>query len=89
MALQKNKLKNGMVFHMKTTIKRLEKLARDVIKIVHEVNDIYTNDLNLLSRRLTLLKELTNTLPAISELINQIQLEDQKDNIGVGMTTDD
>jgi hypothetical protein len=78
-------LKNGMVFLMTKTIKRLNDLHKNIIKVIHELNDMPTNDLNILSRRFELLKELASVLPAIAELINQAQLEDNTD-IKIGMT---
>jgi hypothetical protein len=44
-----------------------------------------TSDLNILSRRFELLKELASVLPAIAELLNQVQLEDNTD-IKIGMS---
>ena len=78
-------LKNGTVFLMTKTIKRLNDLHKNIIKVIHELNDMPTNDLNILSRRFELLKELASVLPAIAELINQAQLEDNTD-IKIGMS---
>lgn len=90
MVLQKKKLKNGMVFHM-TTSKKLLKLHNDIIKVIHAVNDSPSIDLKVLSRRMDLLKQLSNALPVISELINQVNTEEQidLDNFKVGMTSSD
>jgi hypothetical protein len=73
---------------MTKTIKRLNDLHKNIIKVIHELNDMPTRDLNILSRRFQLLKELASVLPAIAELINQAQLEDN-DDVKIGMTTDD
>ena len=78
-------LKNGMVFLMTKTIKRLNDLHKNIIKVIHELNDMPTSDLNILSRRFQLLKELASVLPAIAELLNQAQLEDNTD-INIGMS---
>lgn len=76
-----------MVFLMTKTTKRLETLSKNIIKIIHEFNDIPTQDLTILSKRLGLLKELSNALPVINELINQLELDEQ--NFSVGMTTEE
>ena len=76
-----------MVFLMTKTIKRLETLSKNIIKIIREFNDIPMEDLSILSKRLGLLKELSNALPIINELINQLELDEQ--NFSVGMTTED
>jgi hypothetical protein len=92
MALQKKKPKNGMVFHMtknKNPIKNLEKLANDVIKVIHLFNDLKIKDLNLGQKRFALLNQLSNVLPVINELINHIELEDTTDVPNIGMTTED
>ena len=81
-------LKNGMVFPMTKTIKRLNSLHKNIIKVIYELNDMPTKDLNILSRRFELLKQLSNALPTIAELLNQTQLEDNSD-IKIGMTSDD
>ena len=80
-----------MVFPMKKTIKRLNDLHKNIIKVIHELNDMPTRDLNILSRRFELLQQLSSMLPAIAELINQTQLEEQidLDNFKVGMTSSD
>lgn len=80
-----------MVFPMTKTIKRLNDLHKNIIKVIHELNDMPTRDLNILSRRFELLKQLSSMLPAIAELINQTQLEEETDldNLKLGMTTDD
>jgi hypothetical protein len=70
---------------MKKTIKRLNDLHKNIIKVIHELNDMPTSDLNILSRRFQLLKELASVLPAIAELLNQAQLEDNSD-INIGMS---
>jgi hypothetical protein len=72
---------------MTKTTKRLETLSKNIIKIIHEFNDIPTQDLTILSKRLGLLKELSNALPVINELINQLELDEQ--NFSVGMTTEE
>ena len=72
---------------MTKTIKRLETLSKNIIKIIREFNDIPMEDLSILSKRLGLLKELSNALPIINELINQLELDEQ--NFSVGMTTED
>jgi hypothetical protein len=72
---------------MTKTTKRLETLSKNIIKIIREFNDIPTQDLTILSKRLGLLKELSNALPVINELINQLELDEQ--NFSVGMTTED
>jgi hypothetical protein len=74
-----------MVFLMTKTIKRLNDLNKNIIKVIHQLNDIPTRDLNILNRRFQLLKELANVLPAIAELIVQTQLEDNTD-IKIGMS---
>lgn len=74
-----------MVFLMTKTIKRLNNLHKNIIKVIHELNDMPTRDLNILSRRFELLKELASLLPAIAELLNQVQLEDNTD-IKIGMS---
>ena len=74
-----------MVFLMTKTIKRLNDLHKNIIKVIHELNDMPTRDLNILSRRFELLKELASLLPAIAELLNQVQLEDNTD-IKIGMS---
>ncbi len=76
-----------MVFLMTKTTKRLETLSKNIIKIIREFNDIPTENLSILSKRLGLLKELSNALPVINELINQLELDEQ--NFSVGMTTED
>ena len=76
-----------MVFLMTKTIKRLETLSKNIIKIIREFNDIPMENLSILSKRLGLLKELSNALPVINELINQLELDEQ--NFNVGMTTED
>jgi hypothetical protein len=70
---------------MTKTIKRLNDLNKNIIKVIHQLNDIPTRDLNILNRRFQLLKELANVLPAIAELIVQTQLEDNTD-IKIGMS---
>jgi hypothetical protein len=70
---------------MTKTIKRLNNLHKNIIKVIHELNDMPTRDLNILSRRFELLKELASLLPAIAELLNQVQLEDNTD-IKIGMS---
>jgi hypothetical protein len=70
---------------MTKTIKRLNDLHKNIIKVIHELNDMPTSDLNILSRRFELLKELASVLPAIAELLNQVQLEDNTD-IKIGMS---
>jgi hypothetical protein len=72
---------------MTKTIKRLNNLHKNIIKVIHELNDMPTKDLNILSRRFQLLKELSTVLPAISELLNQVQLDEQ--DFSIGMTTED
>jgi len=72
---------------MTKTIKRLKDLHKNIIKVIHELNDMPTKDLNILSRRFQLLKELSTVLPAISELLNQVQLDEQ--DFSIGMTTED
>jgi|688.fasta_scaffold70111_12 hypothetical protein len=72
---------------MTKTTKRLETLSKNIIKIIREFNDIPTENLSILSKRLGLLKELSNALPVINELINQLELDEQ--NFSVGMTTED
>ena len=72
---------------MTKTIKRLETLSKNIIKIIREFNDIPMENLSILSKRLGLLKELSNALPVINELINQLELDEQ--NFNVGMTTED
>ena len=72
---------------MTKTTKRLETLSKNIIKIIREFNDIPTENLSVLSKRLSLLKELSNALPVINELINQLELDEQ--NFSVGMTTED
>ena len=74
-----------MVFLMTKTIKRLNDLNKNIIKVIHELNDMPTRDLNILNRRFQLLKELANVLPAIAELIVQTELEDNI-NIKIGMS---
>jgi hypothetical protein len=71
---------------MTKTIKRLNDLHKNIIKVIHELNDMPTRDLNILSRRFELLKELSTALPAIAELLNQVQLEDDDNNISLGMS---
>jgi hypothetical protein len=73
---------------MTKTIKRLNDLHKNIIKVIHELNDMPTSDLNILSRRFELLKQLSTMLPTIAELLNQAQLEDNTD-VKIGMTTDD
>ena len=87
MALQKKKPKNGMVFLMKNNVKQLETLSKNIIKIIREFNNIPMEDLSIFSKRLGLLKELSNALPVINELINQVELDEQ--DINIGMTTED
>jgi hypothetical protein len=70
---------------MTKTIKRLNNLNKNIIKVIHELNDMPTRDLNILNRRFQLLKELANVLPAIAELIVQTELEDNID-IKIGMS---
>jgi flagellar hook-associated protein FlgK len=70
---------------MTKTIKRLNDLNKNIIKVIHELNDMPTRDLNILNRRFQLLKELANVLPALAELIIQTQLEDNTD-IKIGMS---
>jgi hypothetical protein len=70
---------------MTKTIKRLNDLNKNIIKVIHELNDMPTRDLNILNRRFQLLKELANVLPAIAELIVQTELEDNI-NIKIGMS---
>ncbi len=91
MVLLKKKQKNGMVFLMKNKnpIKSLEKLANDVIKVIRSLNDIEIKDLNSSQKRFALLNQLANVLPVISELINQIELEDTTDVPNIGMTKED
>jgi hypothetical protein len=72
---------------MTKTTKRLETLSKNIIKIIREFNDIPTENLSILSKRLGLLKELSNALPVINELINQLELDEQ--NFSIGMTTED
>jgi hypothetical protein len=72
---------------MTKTTKRLETLSKNIIKIIREFNDIPTEDLTILSKRLGLLKELSNALPVINELINQLELNEQA--FSIGMTTED
>lgn len=74
---------------MTKTTKRLNDLHKNIIKVIHELNDMPTKDLNILSRRYTLLKELSTVLPTIAELLNQVNLEDNEDNISIGMTSND
>ena len=76
-----------MVFLMTKTIKRLETLSKNIIKIIREFNNIPMEDLSIFSKRLGLLKKLSNALPVINELINQLELDEQ--NFSVGMTTED
>jgi hypothetical protein len=71
---------------MTKTIKRLNDLHKNIIKVIHELNDMPTRDLNILSRRFHLLKELSTVLPAIAELLNQVQLENDDNNISLGMS---
>ena len=81
-----------MVFPMKKNknpIKNLEKLANDVIKVIHLFNDLEIKDLKLGSKRFSLLNQLSNVLPVINELINQVELELDEQNFNVGMTTED
>ena len=83
-----------MVFLMtktkiKNPIKSLEKLGNDVIKLIRSFNDLEIKDLNLGQKRFALLNELSNVLPVINELINQIELEDTTDIPKIGMTTED
>jgi hypothetical protein len=66
------------------TIKRLNHLHKNIIKVIHELNDMPTKDLNILSRRFELLKELSTVLPAIAELLNQVQLEDKDNDNDIG-----
>jgi hypothetical protein len=67
--------------------KHLETLSKNIIKIIREFNDIPTENLSILSKRLGLLKELSNALPVINELINQLELDEQ--DFSIGMTTED
>jgi len=67
------------------TSKHLETLSKNIIKIIREFNDIPTKNLSILSKRISLLKELSNALPVINELINQLELEDNS-NIKIGMS---
>lgn len=92
MALQKKKQKNGTVFPMKKNknpIKDLEKLGNSVIKLIRSFNDLEIKDLNLGQKRFALLNQLSNVLPVINELINQIELEDTTDIPNIGMTKED
>lgn len=73
---------------IKNPIKHLEKLANKIIDVIHVLNDVEIKDLTLGSKRFALLNQLSNTLPVISELINQLELEDITD-IPIGMTTED
>jgi hypothetical protein len=73
----------------KNPIKNLEKLANDVIKVIHLFNDLKIKDLNLGQKRFALLNQLSNVLPVINELINHIELEDTTDVPNIGMTTED
>jgi hypothetical protein len=70
---------------MTKTIKRLNNLNKNIIKVIHELNDMPTRDLNILNRRFQLLKELANVLPAIAELIVQTEFENNTD-IKIGMS---
>jgi hypothetical protein len=70
---------------LQVTSKRLETLSKNIIKIIREFNDIPTENLSILSKRLSLLKELSNALPVINELINQLEFEDNS-NIKIGMS---
>lgn len=90
MELQKKKLKNGMVFHMtknKNLTKDLEKLANSVIKVIRSLNDTEIKDLHSGAKRFSLLNQLANVLPVITELINHLELDEK--NISIGMTTED
>lgn len=81
-----------MVFHMtknKNPIKDLEKLANSVIKVIRSFNDLEIKDLNAGQKRFALLNQLSNVLPVINELINQIELEDTTDIPNIGMTKED
>ena len=92
MASLKNKQKNGTVFLMKKNknpIKDLEKLGNSVIKLIRSFNDLEIKDLNLGQKRFALLNQLSNVLPVINELINQIELEDTTDIPNIGMTKED
>jgi len=73
----------------KNPIKDLEKLANSVIKVIRSLNDIEIKDLNSSQKRFALLNQLANVLPVISELINQIELEDTTDVPNIGMTKED
>ena len=73
---------------IKNPIKHLEKLGNNIIDIIHVLNDLKIKDLTLGQKRFALLNQLSNTLPVISELINQLELEDIRD-IPIGMTTED
>jgi len=83
-----------MVYPMKTRkiknpIKHLEKLANNIIDVIYVLNDVKIKDLTLGSKRFALLNQLSNTLPVISELINQLELEDITDIPNIGMTKED
>jgi hypothetical protein len=73
----------------KNPVKDLEKLANSVIKVIRSLNDIEIKDLNAGQKRFALLNQLANVLPVISELINQIELEDITDVPNIGMTKED
>ncbi len=73
------------IMALQVTSKRLETLSKNIIKIIREFNDIPTENLSILSKRLSLLKELSNALPVINELINQLEFEDNS-NIKIGMS---
>jgi hypothetical protein len=73
---------------IKNPIKSLEKLGKDVIKVIRLFNDMEIKDLNEGQKRFSLLNQLSNILPVINELINHTELEDTTD-IKIGLTTDD
>lgn len=60
---------------MTKTIKQLNDIHEIILKVIYNVGNLNTKDLNVLEKRLSLLKQLSDVLPTIAELINQLQGE--------------
>jgi len=74
---------------IKNPIKRLEKLADDIVDVIHILNDIKIKNLNLGSKRFALLNQLSHSLRVIAELVNHLEVEIINEIPDIGMTTED